>query len=172
MTHLENLISMSGPRDNIFNMVLYHYQNKPVKVFQIGAIETLDNTLFKIGSGWSDIVFGKYIKSNGGHFTVADISLDHLANSKLIADTIGYSYNILHGDGSNFIDDSYDIYYLDGSINPVETENQFRKIIDTNKKQIHILIDDFSIKGTSIDLTKYNFKIYNIEKGLGVLYHG
>jgi hypothetical protein len=163
--------NLEAPRDIVFKDVLSHYI-KPTKIFQVGAIETLDQQIYKIGSGWSDFTFGKHIKRYGGCLTVCDISIDHLANSKLIADSLGYQCEINHGDAIDFIDRNYDIYYLDGSNNPKETENQLDKIIGFNERGVHILIDDFTIKGVTIDIEKYPFKIYNIEKGLGVLYRG
>lgn len=39
-------------------------------------------------------------------------------------------------------------------------------------KNIHILVDDFRIKGVTINRNKYPFTIHNIEKGLGVLHYG
>jgi hypothetical protein len=170
---INELINISSSRDEVFLSILNTFSNKSVNIFQIGAIETLDNYLFRIGSGWSDIVFGNYIKKNGGTFTIADISLDHLAHSNLIASQLGYNVNLCYGNGLDHITPEYNIYYLDGSIDPAETKNQFDKILSFNLKDIYICVDDFSIKGTTIDLSIYPFKIHKIEKGLGVLhYHG
>lgn len=171
MKQMNELLKIASPRDKIFQSILDTYNNNSVGIFQIGAIETLDNELFRIGSGWSDIIFGKYIKSNGGTLTISDISLDHLANSCLMSKYIGYNVNLCHGDAINYIDDSYDIYYLDGSNDPRETLDQLNKVISFNKK-CHIIVDDFSIKGAMININKFPFTIHRIEKGLGVLYNG
>ena len=58
---MQEHIDMEGQRDEVFREVL-DYHKHTINIFQIGAIETLDNVLFKIGSGWSDITFGKHIK--------------------------------------------------------------------------------------------------------------
>lgn len=168
---IKQYINLHAPRDSVFKEVLSHYA-KPTKIFQVGAIETLDQQIYKIGSGWSDFTFGDHIKNYGGQLTICDISVDHLANSKLVADSLEYECKINHGDAINFIDRGYDIYYLDGSNNPKETENQLEKIMSFNEHNIHILVDDFTIKGVTINIEKYPFKIHNIEKGLGVLYNG
>ena len=168
---MQEHIDMEGQRDEVFREVL-DYHKHTINIFQIGAIETLDNVLFKIGSGWSDITFGKHIKKYGGSLTVCDISLDHLANSKIMSDFIGYDCTLNYGDGLQYIEDRYDIYYLDGSNDPFETEAQFNKVIGFGRKDIHILVDDFIIKGATLDLEKYPFKVYDIEKGLGVLHYG
>lgn len=168
---INKYIEAEGPRDTVFRQVLSCYQ-KPTRILQVGAIETLDQYIYKIGSGWSDFTFGKHIKEYGGHLTVCDISVDHLANSSLVANSLGYDYTINHGDAIDFIDSGYDIYYLDGSNDPRETEDQLEKIMTFSPKNIHILVDDFSIKGVTINKSKYPFTIHNIEKGLGVLHYG
>jgi hypothetical protein len=159
------------PRDVVFKQVVAHYQ-RPTRIFQVGAIETLDKYIYKIGSGWSDFTFGKHIKKHGGHLTVCDISVDHLANSSLVASSIGYDYTINHGDAINFIESGFDIYYLDGSNDPKETEDQLEKIMTFSQRNMHILVDDFRIKGVTINTDKYPFIIHDIEKGLGVLHYG
>jgi len=173
MQELEKMISLKSPRDDIFKDILKLYENKSTNIIQIGAIETFDNWLFRIGSGWSDIWFGPHVKKYGGIFSVIDISLDHLANSNLMSRQLGYNVKLNHGNGADYLSDEYDIYYLDGSNDPKETLDQFNKILSFNKKNIHILVDDFAIKGILIDLNLYPFTIHRIEKGLGVLfYHG
>jgi hypothetical protein len=172
MQELEKMISLDSPRDYVFKNILKLYENKTTNIFQLGAIETFDNWLFRIGSGWSDIWFGPHVQKYGGTFSVADISLDHLANSNLMSKQLSYNVDLYHGNGIEYLDDKYDIYYLDGSNDPRETLEQFKKILSFNKKNIHILVDDFAIKGISIDLDQYPFKIHKVEKGLGVFYYG
>ena len=45
-------------RDPVFNRVLDSFDKRPIRVFQVGAIESLD-TKYRVGSGWSDMLFGK-----------------------------------------------------------------------------------------------------------------
>jgi hypothetical protein len=61
---------------------------------------------------------------------------------------------------------------LDGSNDPRETEDQLEKIMTFSPTNIDILVDDFTIKGMTINMNKYPFTIHNIEKGLGVLHYG
>jgi hypothetical protein len=151
-------------RDPIFYSVLNSLDKKPVKIFQIGAIETF-NINWRVGSGWSDIIFGQYIKKYGGKLTIADINLDNIAHSYLAASKIGYEVELLYGDAINFITkEDYDIYYLDGSNDPQETLDQFNKVKD---KKCIILVDDFSIKGTL--LQDKGFNIINVANQVGVL---
>ena len=152
-------------RDPIIKYVLQLFDKKPVKIFQVGAIESLQ-TMFRVGSGWSDTIFGAYIKEFGGSLTIADIDLDHLANSHLIGGAMGYKVTLQLGDAIESISNDYDIYYLDGSNDPQETLDQFNKI--KNKKCI-ILVDDFSIKGTLLTNTGFDFSVHSVANGVGIL---
>jgi len=131
-------------RDPIFLECLSKFNNQPVKIFQVGAIETF-NSNWRIGSGWSDLIFGQYIKENGGSLTVVDIDLDHLAHSHYAATMMQYEINLIHDDAGNCMPDDCDIYYLDGSNDPKETLDQYLDIKDLNAI---IIVDDFKIKGT------------------------
>ena len=72
-------------RDPVIRYVLDLFDGAPVKIFQVGGIESLQ-TQFRWGSGWSDTIFGAYIKEKGGSLTIADVDLDHLANKVRRAD--------------------------------------------------------------------------------------
>jgi len=158
---------ISGPaRDTVFHEVLSSFNNKPIKIFQVGAIESFV-TAFRIGSGWSDVIFGKYIREHGGTLTVVDIDLDHLANSHLAASNLGYPLRFVLGDAINYINDAtlgpegYDIYYLDGADENQDTKiggnqqtlEQFKKI--ENTKSV-VIVDDIEIK--AVHLIEYLFK--------------
>ena len=163
---LENTIFGFQTRDYIFDWALNEFEQKPVKIFQIGAIETF-RTEWRMGSGWSDIIFGKYIKQYGGKLTIADINLDHLCLSLAASNCFKYNIDIVYGDAIESIDnEDYDIYYLDGSNDPQETLDQFNKIKDKN---CIVLVDDFSIKGTLLDTDKYNFKIHKVANVVATL---
>ena len=152
-------------RDPIIKYVLQLFDKKPVKIFQVGAIESLQ-TMFRVGSGWSDTIFGAYIKEFGGSLTIADIDLDHLANSHLIGGAMGYKVTLQLGDAIESISNDYDIYYLDGAEDPDQTLEQFKKIEQT--KSI-VLIDD--IQSKAVSLTEYlnfkniEFKIHDVGNG-------
>ena len=156
-------------RDEIFNNVLSEFESKPVKIFQAGAIETFNGLRWRIDSGWSDLIWGEYIRNNGGKLTVADINIDHLANSVFAASQLGYycEINAVHGDAADFIsDEPYDIYYLDGGNDPQETLDQFNKIKDTDSI---VLIDDYFVKGTLIETEDYDITTYDMFNGVSVI---
>jgi hypothetical protein len=154
-------------RDYIFHEVLKRFYPNPVKIFQVGAIETF-KAAWRVGSGWSDLIFGEYIKTHGGKLVVSDIDIDHLANSILAAQTLKYPITISCGDAIRSItEEDYDIYYLDGSNDPQETLDQFNKI---KHKKCIVIVDDFSIKGTLLmQFGQYGFKVHDVANGVGVL---
>ena len=154
-------------RDVIFGNILKHLKPNPLSIFQVGAIETF-NSDWRIGSGWSDIIFGKYMKENGGELTVVDINLDHLANSSLAARTLGYKINLLYGDAVEYIGKAgYNhIYYLDGSNDPKETLDQLNSISHDN---CLVIVDDFYIKGKLLPKQILDSgSVYKIANGVGV----
>jgi hypothetical protein len=139
-------------RDPVIRYVLGLFDKGAVKIFQVGGIESLQ-TQFRWGSGWSDTIFGAYVKEFGGSLTVADIDLDHLANSSFMSERLGYDLNLKLGDAIETISKDYDIYYLDGAdgdLGDKQTLEQFKKIEDTKSV---VLIDD--IKSKAVSLTKY-----------------
>lgn len=153
-------------RDYIFRWALSQFKDQPVNIFQVGAIETFRNE-WRMGSGWSDMIFGQYIKQNGGRLVIADINLDHLCLSLVASNSFGYNIGIHYGDAIHVIDKAdYDIYYLDGSNDPDETLSQFNKI---KNKNCMVLVDDFSIKGTLLAKTDHKFTVHNVANGVAVL---
>lgn len=152
-------------RDVIFKQVLDSFNGKSLEILQVGAIETF-NSAWAHGSGWSDVIFSRYIKKYGGNLTVVDIDLDHIANSLFLSNVLRYASNltVMH---SNAIDIDwlrpYNIYYLDGGNDPAETYFQYQKI---PKENCVILVDDFYIKGTM--LRDEGFTLYNIANGFGL----
>lgn len=131
-------------RDSVFDVALGYFDKGPVKIFQIGGIETFDLN-WRVGSGWADMLFGDYIKEHGGELTVVDISLNNLAHSFYAAKNLEYDLNAVYGDAIDHIGPGYDVYYLDGSNDPQETLDQYLKI--ENESAV-VLVDDFNIKGT------------------------
>lgn len=159
-------------RDSVFEYVLSLFNENPIKIFQVGAIESLDS-IFRVGSGWSDIIFGKYINKFGGAIDIVDVNLDHLAHSGLMGAGLGYKIKICLGDAIDYICDGYDIYYLDGAEGDVgnrQTFQQFKKIEDTKSV---VLVDDIRSKAISLidHLQKKNiaFETYNVANGMIVI---
>ena len=164
MSGQDHTFTVNGPnvRDGLFKDILSTFDG-PINVFQVGAIESLDGK-FRAGSGWSDIIFGEYILENGGHITVADINLDHLAHSFLIASNQGYPIQIKYGDAIGHIQEGYDIYYLDGADEPLghqQTLEQFQKIEHTKSL---VIVDDVKTKALFL-------KDYLEEKGVDFELH-
>ena len=156
-------------RDNIFNSILDQLRPLPVSICQVGAIETFDSD-WRIGSGWSDLIFGKYVKEHGSELTIVDINLDNLANSFLASQQLGYEVVLIHDDAARYLgnlDWNHHIYYLDGGNEPEQTLEQFNKIKD---KDSIVIIDDFEIKGSLLpeDVLK-SVTFYPIANGIGVL---
>ena len=158
-------------RDPVFLECLSKFNNRPVKIFQVGAIETFSLN-WRIGSGWSDIIFGEYIKKNGGSLTIVDINLDNLAHSYYAATMMGYKVNLIHNDAGNCMPSDCDIYYLDGSNHPEETLDQYLEIKDLNAI---VIVDDFKIKGTLLKnyLEKNNiqYSFFSVANEMIVIEH-
>lgn len=158
-------------RDPIFKEVLDSFNNKPLNIFQVGAIETF-NSAWAYGSGWSDVIFSKHLKKYAGSLTIIDIDLDHIANSLFLSNVLQYQdlLSVIHGNACDketvnwdVCGQPYDIYYLDGGNDPMETYFQYQKI---QQKNCVILVDDFYIKGTM--LKDENFTIHRVANGFGV----
>jgi hypothetical protein len=142
-------------RDSIFEGILKSFDEKPIRVFQVGAIESLE-TKFRLGSGWSELFWGEYIREYGGSLHVCDINMNHIAHSNFAASNLKYQVNLHVGDAAECLskmvaDDSefvpFDIYYLDGADEPYgnqQTLDQF-KIIEDHKALV--LVDDVPTKG-------------------------
>lgn len=153
-------------RDFIFDRVLELFNKNPVNIFQIGAIETFDER-WRYGSGWSDVIFGSYIKRHGGSLTICDIDLDHIANSYFMSSHLGYKADFDLADASEIIGKKeYDIYYLDGGNDPDETKNQYDNIV---AKKCVIIIDDLFIKGASLMKDVEIPYKYSVANGVGII---
>lgn len=162
---IENKLPDHPARDFIFEWALSQFKKKPVTIFQVGAIETF-RIPWRLGSGWSDTIFGPYIAEYGGKLTIVDINLDNLSHSIFASTCLDYEINAVYGDAIDYIDDGrYDIYYLDGGNDPEETLDQFNRVKD--KKSI-IIVDDYSIKGTKLP-DDLDVVIYDIANQVGVI---
>lgn len=168
-SRVKNELVNTPTRDYIFHNVLSIFDDQPVSVFQVGGIETFD-VKWRLGSGWSDTIFGQYIKTHGGKLTVVDINLNNLAHSSYAASKIGYEIEDIYGDAIDHIKPGYDIYYLDGSDDPQETFDQFKKIEDQN---CIVLSDDFKIKGTFmkdyLDLNNIEYTVHQVANDVAMI---
>tara|TARA_Y100000310_G_scaffold329314_1_gene398918 strand:+ start:1155 stop:1751 length:597 start_codon:yes stop_codon:yes gene_type:complete len=153
-------------RDEVFYEVLKMFDNQPINIFQVGAIESFDSS-FRFGSGWSDIFFANYIKKHGGELTICDPDLDHLANSIASASLLDYNINSIFGRAEDFMtsEDVYDLYYLDGSNDPEECDEQMDIIKDSS---CVVLCDDFYTKAAIIK-DKFDWQIRPVATIMGIL---
>ncbi len=140
-------------RDSFFLEILDSFKEKPIKVFQVGAIESLENN-FRCGSGWSELFWGKYIKKYGGELWVVDINPNHIAHSHFLSRHNDYFANYYMGDAMDVIDKQIcNIYYLDGADESKtpdahdQTLNQFKKIEDTHSL---VIVDDVPTKAQKL----------------------
>lgn len=155
-TNLVGFNYQDSARDTLFLSILESFNNKPVKVFQIGAIESLEDQ-FRIGSGWSDIFWGVYIKKYGGHLKIVDLDLNHLAHSSFVSQSLNYdNVDFVLSDGCDVLKSDttdYDIYYLDGAdISQIDNAHlqtlaQFKAIEHTNSI---IIVDDVPTKAAAL----------------------
>lgn len=142
VSHFKNSVN---DRDKVFNRVLEGLDKKLVNILEIGAARSLD-TSAKGGDGWSSLFWAEYIACYGGSLTIVDINNDNLNNCKtLLSDYTNINVKFICGDGLDYIDNTYDIIYLDGSDDPYEMLKQFNKI---DRKKTLILCDDFHGKGS------------------------
>lgn len=153
-------------RDEVFYEVLKMFDNQSINIFQVGAIESFDSS-FRFGSGWSDIFFANYIKKHGGALTICDPDLDHLANSIASASLLDYNINTIFGRAEDIMtsEDVYDLYYLDGSNDPEECDEQMDIIKDSS---CVVLCDDFYTKAATIK-DKFDWQIRPVANIMGIL---
>ena len=151
-------------RDEVFYEVLKMFNEEPIKIFQVGAMESFD-CAFRYGSGWSDVFFANYIKKHGVELTVCDPSLDHLANSIASASLLDYRVETMFARAEDFMRPEYDLYYLDGSNDPEECSKQMDIIKDSS---CVVLCDDFYIKAALIK-DKFDWQIRPVANTMGIL---
>ncbi len=151
-----------GPRDHVFRDILGRFNNRPINILQVGAIE-ITTPDFRAGSGWCDFFFGEYVHKNGGYIIVVDIDPSHLLNSAHALSNFSLEENLLVlADAKNMINREFDLIYLDGSNDPKETLEQF-ELIDLSKTCV--LIDDTKIKGTMLNMD-LPFEYFDVANGM------
>ena len=153
-----------SPRRAFFDQLFSHFAPNPINVYQVGAVEQI-SLAWRLWSGWSDVHFGHYIKEHGGELRVIDIDEEHLRNSAFLADLFGYGDKLTPrlGRGGQGLIPKADIVYLDGSNEPDETWLQLQH---TWYEYSIVVVDDWDIKGASIDIDNWPFQIIDIAKDL------
>jgi predicted O-methyltransferase YrrM len=150
MTHLEYLNSTLAKdlsRDKIFLSVLELFENKPIRIFELGTALDIRFTA-RYGNGWSSLFWSKYIRENGGSLKTCDVNADAIENCKALLEEFKKDnfVEFLVGDGIKFLKENneYDLIYLDGSDDPNQMLNQMKVC---NLEKSFILCDDFNSKG-------------------------
>ena len=159
-----NLRNHEGLRDRVFEIVLGLFDKKPIKIFQVGAIESFEPR-FRIGSGWCDLFFGEYIKEYGGELIICDIDEDHLDNSRVVSELFQYDVTLVLGPAEENVPEDVDLAYLDGSQDPRETLKQFEQI---DLSRTVVLVDDFRDKGYLVK-NLHNFTVFKVANDMGLL---
>jgi predicted O-methyltransferase YrrM len=152
--YCEYFKTVKGNRDSYFELVLNYFQGKPIKILEIGSARNLDFG-GRQGDGWSSIHFYNYIKANGGSLKIVDIDHRAIENCKQLLENYSADVSFEVADGIDFINDSYDLIYLDGGDDPVDMVKQYQKI---SSKTI-VLCDDFSTKGSVLRTAFPKFRL-------------
>ena len=147
-----------GNRDQIFNELLGYFNNKPIKVLEIGTMRSLDE---RSSGGASTFFWAEYIKKNGGELHVCDSSMPSLQFCQTILFNfydktrfyLNTGVNILNS--FNSLNATWDIIYLDGSDDPKEMIDEF--LICHSK---YVLCDDFYTKGSILKQIYPNHRLY------------
>lgn len=148
----------TNDRDFVFKEVLNFFNKAPLRILEIGCSRTLDFITGKSGDGYSSFFWAEYVKEHGGKLTIVDIDETAINNCKTLLSDFNDIIFIV-GDGINYITEDFDLIYLDGGDNPVETLNQFNKV---NRFKSSILCDDFHTKFCFVRQQNPDFKLYQV----------
>jgi hypothetical protein len=149
MDYYQYFGSCAGNRDLVFDYTLSLFNEKPIKILEIGTIRDLSLPA-RASDGWSSFHFLRYINKNYGSLDICDISKAALDNISILNNYkqdkhIDINFNL--GEGINFINKDYDLIYLDGGDSLDEMVDELGKIDLT--KQV-VLCDDFHTKGQKV----------------------
>ena len=147
-------------RDFVFRMCLDKLNKKPAKILEIGTSRSLNG---KAGDGWSTLFWCEYVAQYGGELNVCDVDQAAINVSKLLTENYHSSINVnfFCEDGIKYIDNTYDLIFLDGSDCPYQMLEQFEKI---DRTKTIILCDDFHVKGTVVREKYKDFKLIKVNE--------
>lgn len=157
--YYQHFKSSASPRQFVFEKALNLLQEKPAKILEIGTIRDLDLKA-KDGDGYSTLFWCEYVKKHGGSITIIDISNEAIENCKIVTSDFVNDIDIKYvvDDGIKYIDDSFDLIYLDGSDDNNQMIQQFEKC---DRKKSFILCDDAN-KGGKCDLLRSKYTDYEL----------
>jgi predicted O-methyltransferase YrrM len=141
-------------------MCLDKLNKKPAKILEIGTSRSLNG---KAGDGWSTLFWCEYVAQYGGELNVCDVDQAAINVSKLLTENYHSSINVnfFCEDGIKYIDNTYDLIFLDGSDCPYQMLEQFEKI---DRTKTIILCDDFHVKGTVVREKYKDFKLIKVNE--------
>lgn len=157
--YYQNFKLTPSPRQFVFEKAIELLDQKPANILEIGTIRDL-SLQAKDGDGYSTLFWCEYVKKYGGSILVTDISEQAIQNCKIVTQDFTNEIDIKYvtEDGYNYINDSFDLIYLDGSDDNNEMIKQFEKC---NRLKSLILCDDAN-KGGKCDLLRYKYPDYEL----------
>lgn len=152
--------STKAGRDYIFDNLRKILGGRSAKIMEIGCARNLSFSA-RSSDGWSSYFWLEYIQYHGGQLDIFDIDQDALDNCKQLFEGMDcLNVNFICDDALNYINNDYDLIFLDGSDCPKEMLNQFKKI-DRTKSMI--LCDDFNSKGSLLSVEYPNYILFYLE---------
>ncbi len=160
-TFLENFYNSTNDRDIVFKEVLGYFDNKPLNILELGCARNLNSIEGKSGDGYSTLFWCEYIKNNKGSLSTVDIVTEAIINCKKIVSDFVNDINIafIVGDGKEYINEAFDLIFLDGSDSFVECLQQFERV---SRENTSILIDDFHLKGVLVKSKYKDYKLFQV----------
>jgi len=154
---LATLNKNTQSRDNIFLETLNLFNEKPIRILEIGSMTAIDG---RWGNGNSTMFWLMYLAKYGGELITTNINQQHLDECKKVVETfetpVNVHYVLRRGEEILEKDNSFDLVYLDGANAAEEMLNQYRMCHDDS----YVLCDDFTTKGTIVRNLGLHHKLY------------
>lgn len=147
-----------GLRDTFFRSLLSSYYNKSINVLELGTSRDIRNDA-RNGDGWSTLWWLTHVLCFGGHITAIDLSAESIDNCQKLTEHYEEYITYLVDNGEKYLEDKFDIIYLDGSDDPNDMLRQFETCLNFNAA---ICMDDFNSKGVLVwEKYKDRVKLFN-----------
>ena len=135
-----------------------NYYNKSINVLELGTSRDIRNDA-RNGDGWSTLWWLTHVLCFGGHITAIDMSSESIDNCKKLTNGYENYINYIIDDGEKYLNNKFDIIYLDGSDDPKDMLRQFEVCMEFDSM---IVMDDFHTKGSLVyDKYKNKVQIFN-----------
>ena len=155
-------LSRRHDRRPIFEAVLKYLGDTEIKVLEIGTTRLTEPEGLD-GDGGFSIYVCDHILKNGGTLHSFDLNKESIERAKVVlSDFINeIDIKLINDDALKYIDNSYDLIYLDGSSSNLEALVQLEAALDTNAI---ILCDDVGDKFVLASRVFPNFKLLQLNK--------